>query len=250
MLKIHNLKKHFDGVKAVDGCSFKIDKGKITSLIGPNGSGKSTVFNCISGKVRANYGEIIFADKNITGFSVDKISNLGISSVSQRSQLFKNLTVKENLLLAIDQEDQKFWKNIFGLNNISIQKENRIKEVLNKMELSVITDELCANLSFGQKRLVELVRSILNPNKLLILDEPIAGVNQKIKNRIFSMLKDLKNQGHSIFLIEHDMPFTLAISDYIIVMDEGKIITKGSSNEIKNNKEVLDIYLGNNNTCN
>ncbi len=244
MLTIRHLTKHFGGAKAVNDCSFAIEKGKITALIGPNGSGKSTAFNCISGILKPDHGEIIFADKNITGFSVDKISNLGISRVFQKSRLFKNLTVRENLLLAIDEEDQKFWKNILGFNNVSKQKENKINEMLGKIEQSEIADTLCSNLSFGQKRLVELIRSILNPHKLLMLDEPIAGVNPKIKNNIFSMLLGLRNEGSTIFLIEHDMSFTLNLSDTIIVLDAGKIIARGSPQEIQKNKMVLDIYLG------
>lgn len=244
MLTIRHLTKHFGGAKAVNDCSFAIGKGKITALIGLNGSGKSTVFNCISGIIKPDHGEIIFADKNIVGFSVDKISNLGISRVFQKSRLFKNLTVRENLLIAIDQEDQKFWKNILGFNNVSKQKENKINEMLGKIEQPWIADTLCSNLSFGQKRLVDLIRSILNPHKLLMLDEPIAGVNTKIKNNIFSMLLGLRNEGSTIFLIEHDMPFTLSLSDSIIVLDAGKIIAQGSPQEIQRNKMVLDVYLG------
>lgn len=244
MLTIRNLTKYYDGIKAVNNCSFKVEKGKITAFIGPNGSGKSTVFNCISGITEADEGEIIFDGKNIVGLSVDEISNRGISRMFQKSRLFKNLTVKENLLLAIDNEDQKFWKNILGLNKVSKLKESIVKNVLEKMELTLITNTLCSNLSFGQKRLVELARTQLNPHKLLVLDEPVAGVNPKIKNYISELLLNLKNKGTTIFIIEHDMSFTSSISDVMIVIDAGRIIATGPPRVVSRNKMVMEAYLG------
>lgn len=244
MLKIQNLTKHFGGVKAVNDCSFEIEKGKITALIGPNGSGKSTIFNCVSGIIKPDAGEILFNAQNITGLSVDVISNKGISRVFQKSQLFKNLTVRDNLLLAIDNNDQKFWRNLFGRNKHTVNKEDRIRDLLGKMELLPIIDKTANDLSFGQKRLVELARTILNPHELLMLDEPVAGVNPKIKNFITKMLTELRDKGTTILLIEHDMTFTLSLSNGIIVLDAGKVIAQGSPEQIRGNKEVLEAYLG------
>ncbi|MFH1211417.1 MAG: ATP-binding cassette domain-containing protein, partial [Candidatus Woesearchaeota archaeon] len=115
MLKIQNLSKNFGGIKAVNNCSFEIKKGKITALIGPNGSGKSTIFNLISGILKADSGRILFNGKDIVNLSIDKISNIGISRIFQKSRLFNNLTIKENMLLAFDNKDEQFWKNLFGL---------------------------------------------------------------------------------------------------------------------------------------
>jgi len=243
MLKIKKLTKYFGGVKAVNNCSFEIEKGKITALIGPNGSGKSTVFNCISGIVKLDDGEIIFKDKKINGLSIDTISNLGISRVFQTSSLFKNLTVQENLLLAIDSGDQKFWKNLFGLNKVDTKKEKLVDEILKKMEITAIKNKPASSLSFGQKRLVELARTILNPHELLILDEPVAGVNPKIRKFIEKILLEMKSKGTTILLIEHDMTFTLSISDSIIVLDAGKVIATGTPAEIRGNEKVLEAYL-------
>jgi len=244
MLKIQNLTKHFGGVKAVNDCSFQIEKGKITALIGPNGSGKSTIFNCVSGIIKPDAGEIFFSTQNITGLSVDDVSNKGISRVFQKSQLFNNLTVRENLLLAIDNEDQKFWKNIFGFNKHTNDKEDRIRDLLGRMELLPIINKSANDLSFGQKRLVELARTILNPHGLLMLDEPVAGVNPKIRNFIAEMLIELRDKGTTILLIEHDMNFTLSLSNSIIVLDAGKVIAHGSPEQIKENSRVLEAYLG------
>jgi len=244
MLKIKNLKKYFGGVKAVNDCSFEIEERKITALIGPNGAGKSTVFNLISGIIKPDEGEILFNGKNISKLNPEKISNLGISRLFQQTMLFNNLTVKENLLLAFDNEDTKFWKNFFGKNKLSNEKLKKIKAMLELIKMENFENKKAKDLSYGQKRLVELIRTIINPHILLMLDEPVAGVNPQIRMEIAEMLKKLKTQGETILLIEHDMNFTLGVSDKIIVMDEGKVIAEGKPEEIKNNPQVLEAYLG------
>lgn len=244
MLKVENLTKYFGGVKAVNTCSFEIEKGKITALIGPNGSGKTTIFNLISGVIRPDQGKIFLDDKEITSLSVDKVSNLGISRVFQQVRLFKNLTITENLLLAVDNEDTKLWKNIFGLNKITKEKQKAVQRILEDVGIPETKDKIAKDLSFGQKRLTELARTILNPHQLLMLDEPVGGVNPTIKKDIAELLLSLKKQGQTVLLIEHDMPFTFSVADIIIVVNAGRVIAKGSPAEIKKNKEVLEAYLG------
>ena len=244
MLKIQNLSKHFGGVKAVNNCSFDIKENNITALIGPNGSGKSTVFNLVSGVIKEDSGRIMYNKRDITHFSPEQISNEGVSRLFQKSQLFDNLTIKENLLLAIDNEDTKFWKNIFGKNKLTKDKEKKVKESLEMIEMQSFTNKLGRELSYGQKRLIEISRTILNPHKLLMLDEPIAGVTPKLRTKISEILLNLKKQGATILLIEHDMNFALNLADEVIVLDEGRVIAKGTPNQIKNNKKVLEAYLG------
>lgn len=244
MLRIKNLKKYFGGVKAVDNCSFQVKENTITALIGPNGSGKSTVFNLISGVLKEDSGEIIYDKKNITHFSPEKVSNAGISRLFQKSQLFNNLTIKENLLLSIDNEDTKFWKNLFGMNKTTKEKEKTVNEMLKSVEMESFSNKLGRELSFGQKRLIEIIRTILNPHKLLMLDEPVAGVNPKLRKKISEILLALKKKGKTILLIEHDMNFALNLADEIIVLDGGKVIANGTSKQIKDNKKVLEAYLG------
>jgi len=245
MLKIQNLKKHFGGVRAVNDCSFEVKKNIITALIGPNGAGKSTVFNIISGILKTDSGRIIFDGKDIINLSPEKISNLGTSRLFQQSQLFNNLTVKENLLLALNNEDTKFWSAFV---KTSVDKKNKfeekIKEMLKLIDLEEFENTLARGLSYGQKRLVELLRAILNPHIFLMLDEPVAGVNPKLRNVIAEVLLKLKRQGETILLIEHDMNFAFGVSDEVIVMDEGKVIVQGTPEEIKNNPKVLEAYLG------
>jgi len=244
MLKIINLKKYFGGVKAVDGCDFEVKEKTITALIGPNGAGKSTVFNLVSGIMKVDLGKITFDNKDITNLRPVRISNLGISRLFQQSKLFNNLTVKENLLLALDNEDTKFWKNLFGLNKITENKEEKVKGMLKLVGLEKFESSLARDLSYGQKRLIELIRTILNPHRFLMLDEPVAGVTPKLREEIAKVLLKLKQQGETILLIEHDMGFTLGIADEVIVMEKGKVIAQGKPDEIKNNPEVLEAYLG------
>lgn len=244
MLKIKNLKKHFGGIKAVDDCNFEVEKGKITALIGPNGAGKSTVFNLISGIIKTDEGSIIFTGKDITSFSPDKISNLGFSRIFQKSSLFDNLKVKDNLLLAMDNDDTKFWKNLFSFKTVNKAKEDKIEEMLKMVDMNNFKNNLGRDLSFGQKRLIELIRAILNPHTFLMLDEPVAGVNPMLRQKISGILLKLKKEGETVLLIEHDMDFTLNIADQVIVMEKGRVIATGSPENIKSNPEVLEAYLG------
>ena len=244
MLKIINLKKYFGGVKAVDECDFEVKEKTITALIGPNGAGKSTVFNLVSGILKTDDGKIIFDNKNISDLRPGRISNLGISRLFQQTKLFSNITVKENLLLALDNEDTKFWKNLIGFNKITKDKEEIIRKALKQVNLERFENTQTKDLSYGQKRLIELQRTILNPHKFLMLDEPVAGVNPKLRKEIAETLLELKQQGETILLIEHDMGFTLGIADEVVVMEKGRVIAQGKPDEIKNNPEVLEAYLG------
>ncbi len=244
MLEIKNLKKYFGGIKAVDGCSFKLSDNKITALIGPNGAGKSTVFNLISGFEKKDKGKIFLSSQDITELKPYQISKLGLSRVFQKSRLFNNLTVKENLLISINKDNTQFWNNLLYPNKNKKLFEEKITDVLKLLNITKMKNHIAGDLSFGQKRLVELARAIILPHKILILDEPVAGVNPKIRKDIMKILSILKKQGETILLIEHDMYFTLNISDHIIVMDEGKVIAEGTPAQIKKNKKVLEAYLG------
>ena len=146
--------------------------------------------------------------------------------------------------MAFDNEDTKFWKNLFKRNKISKEKEKKISEILELVEMTKHAGKLGKELSYGQKRLIEIARAILKPHHLLMLDEPVAGVNPKLRRDISKILLNLKRNGETILLIEHDMNFALNLSDRVIVLDEGKIIAEGTPKEIKKNKKVLEAYLG------
>ena len=243
MLKISKAKKYFGGVHAVDGVSFEIKPKKITALIGPNGSGKTTLFNLVSGVCSLDKGDIYFKKERLNKMKVYGISNLGISRIFQKSRMFDNLTVRENLLLALDNENQKFWKNLIGY-KVTEEKEEKIKEALELVGIGNKIDSKGRELSFGQKRLVEIARALVKPHELLVLDEPVAGVTPPLRKIIAELLLKLKKNGETVLLIEHDMNFTLRIADRVIVLDNGKVIADGTPKQIKKNKKVLEAYLG------
>jgi ABC-type branched-subunit amino acid transport system ATPase component len=245
LLSVQNIKKQFGGIYAVNDCSFDVKKGLIVAIIGPNGSGKSTLFNLISGVMPIDSGQILLNKKKISNKDVTYISNAGASRVFQKSRVFGNLTVRDNLILAFDNEDVRFWKSFFKIDRVDKKREKIIDDFLGSVEISGLKDKLSGGLSFGQKRLIELFRAIINPHKLLILDEPVAGIIPALKKNVLKQLfLDLKAKGDTMLIIEHDVSFIFDIADEVIVMDEGRIIARGAPAEIKANKLVQDAYFG------
>ncbi|MBI3027752.1 ABC transporter ATP-binding protein [Candidatus Woesearchaeota archaeon] len=226
MLSLNNICKSFGGVKAVDRCSFKTEENEITSLIGPNGAGKTTIFNIISGLTNPDSGTIRLLNKDITGMPAYKIAQSGISRTFQLTKVFRNVTVKDNLLIA---------KNT---------SEAEMKKMLESVYLHKPLDAIASELSYGQQRLLEIARALLKPHALLMLDEPTAGVNPRVRQELKLILKNLKKQGKTILLIEHDMDFVMDISDKVIVMNEGKVLREGKPKDIVKDKKVLEAYLG------
>lgn len=244
MLKIINITKKYGGLKAANNCSFVVEPVKITALIGPNGSGKSTIFNLISGLEKPDSGKILFKNKDLNNQSVEDISNLGVARLFQQSKIFKNLTVKENLLVAMDNIDMNFWRSLFLPNKIEKIKEKKIMTLLGKIKMDHLVNRVASDLSFGQQRLIEIARTILNPHELIILDEPVAGIAPQLRKVITQLLIEEKKNNKSVFFIEHDMSFTLKLADKIIVIDAGQVIAEGTPKEISQNKKVLEAYLG------
>lgn len=226
MLSLKNVSKSFGGVKAVDRCSFEVKGNTITSLIGPNGAGKTTLFNIISGLTKPDSGAIRLLNKDITKLAAYKIAQAGISRTFQLTKVFRNMGVKDNLLIA---------KNA---------SEEEMKKVLESVYLCKSLDTIASELSYGQQRLLEIARALLMPHSLLMLDEPTAGVNPKIRQELKSILKKLKKEGKTVLLIEHDMEFVMDISDVVIVLNEGKVLKIGKPADVAKDKRVLEAYLG------
>lgn len=226
MLSLKNVSKSFGGVKAVNRCTFEVEENTITSLIGPNGAGKTTVFNIISGLTNPDNGAIKLAGKNITGMPAYKIAQSGISRTFQLTKIFRNLSIKDNLLIA---------KNA---------PEEEMKKMLGSVYLHKPLDTIASGLSYGQQRLLEIARALLMPHELLMLDEPTAGVNPMIRQELKHILKKLRKGGKTVLLIEHDMEFVMDISDNVIVLNEGKVLRIGKPKEIVKDKRVLEAYLG------
>ena len=247
LLEIKNLTKAFDGIKAVDKCTFEVKENSITGLIGPNGAGKTTVFNLITGMYKSDKGDIIFKGNSITNLKSYEIANLGMARTFQLIRLFPNLTIMENLLLAKKQFGESLSAALFKNKSIKQELKNnreRCMEFLKLVGLEEKANTLAGNLSYGQSKLAEIARCLASEADLLLLDEPVSGVNPIMREKIRKALLKLKKQGKTIFIIEHDMRFVMKVCETIIAMDEGKEIAIGSPKKIKDNKRVLQAYLG------
>lgn len=247
ILEIKNISKSFDGLKAINGFSCSIEKGNIIGLIGPNGAGKTTLFNIITGFLPNGAGEIIFNNKNISGMPSYKIVSFGVSRTFQDLRLINQMPVIENVLLGFQNQPGESLLNIYFKNKSSaaVEAENRKKafELLGFAGIKEKANDLASNLSYGQQKLLSIICCLAADPQIILLDEPVSGVQPAMIDKIFSMLKVLKKQGKTIILIEHDIDFVSRISDKIIVMDEGKKIAEGLPEEIKNNHDILEAYL-------
>ena len=241
ILCIRDISKSFGGIKALSSCSMEIKTSKITAIIGPNGSGKTTLFNIISGILIPDHGEIIFQDENIINVQDYKRSNLGISRTFQDVKLFKNLSVKDHIKISLTKDYESIVKSA-----IKKEKDNNkeIENILKNFDLNEKINDYVSDLSYGQRKLLDLAVAVSKNHLVLMLDEPVAGVNPKLRLRISEILKNLRKKGETIILIEHDMNFVMSIADYIYVLDNGEVIAHGVPKKIKNNKKVLEAYLG------
>ena len=241
ILKIESLTKNFGGLKALDNCSIEIQEGKITALIGPNGSGKSTLFNIISRLEKQDNGNILFKEENLANKQDFEIAKIGISRTFQSVKLFRNLTIKEHLEIAMSEKNEKILQSLFRKEE---NKEDKIKELLEAIGLDKNIETYASELSYGQRKLLELALTLAKPHKILMLDEPVAGVNPYLRTKIKSILKSLNKKGETIILIEHDMNFVMNLADYLYVLNYGKVIAQGKPLTIRKNKKVLEAYLG------
>jgi ABC-type branched-subunit amino acid transport system ATPase component len=241
ILETKHVSKSFGGIKAVQDCSISIEKGRITAIIGPNGSGKSTLFNVISKLFPQDKGVMHFNKNNITKKRDYEIAKLGLSRTFQEVRLFKNLTIQDHVEIAISQSDEGLLQSMFRPPNHNLQ---HAKQLLEQVRLDKPLSTLVTDLSYGERKLLDLAVALAKPHTLLMLDEPVAGVNPKLRKEIKQVIKSLNKQGETILVIEHDMNFVMDLAHHIIVLDEGKVIAEGKPKNIQNNKKVLSAYLG------
>ena len=249
MIKVENLVKHFGGIHAVDNASLVIETGSITGLIGPNGAGKTTLFNVIAGIYRPTSGRILLDGDDITGFAPHELFARGMLRTFQIAHEFSTLTVRENLMMVPgDQSGERLMKAWFRPDHVRDQ-EARIRakadEVIDFLQISEVADELAGNLSGGQKKLLELGRTMMVDAKIVFLDEVGAGVNRTLLNTIGDAILRLnRERGYTFCMIEHDMDFISRLCDPVIVMAEGSVLATGSAVEVKANEAVIEAYLG------
>ena len=249
MIRVENLHRHFGGFRAVDGATLEIAPGSITGLVGPNGAGKSTLFNVIAGALPPTSGRVIMDGEDITGLPPHELFKKGLLRTFQIAHEFSSMTCRENLMMVPSgQAGEKLWNTWFNRKQIRDEEEALLKradEVLDFLTISHLKDEKAGNLSGGQKKLLELGRTMMVEAKIVFLDEVGAGVNRTLLNTIGDAIQRLnKERGYTFCMIEHDMEFIGRLCDPVIVMAEGKVLAEGTIEDIKSNEQVIEAYLG------
>lgn len=244
ILSIRNLHKSFGGLKAVNDCEFTIRRNSITGLIGPNGAGKTTIFNLITGLLKLDEGQVIFDDQDITEWPTYKRARAGLTRTFQAIRIFPELTPIENIRVTL-KENKQGIHHIF-VNQEKLQKKlhKEAMKLLKSVGLEDVAHLKAGELSYGQQKLLEILRTIAMDPQMILLDEPAAGVNPTMLKLIINLIYKLQEQGKTVLVIEHDMGFIMNLCEKIIVMDYGKEIAMGPPKEIQKDPDVLEAYLG------
>jgi branched-chain amino acid transport system ATP-binding protein len=251
LIEANNLSRFFGGLKAVNDVSFNVSEGIIKAVIGPNGAGKSTLFNLISGKQKVSSGHVKFDGKHITGLPEFKVAELGIARTFQTTRLFHNMTVLENVMVGRHVRSRSgFFSSIVKL-PATRKEENEIREksrsLLGMFALDAHENEGAGNLPFGKQRLVEIARALASEPRVILLDEPAAGLNIHETEELGAIIKKIKGLGITVLIVEHDISLIMNISDEVLVLDRGRKLAEGIPRDIQRNEEVIRIYLGDDN---
>ena len=251
LIEVKNLKKTFGGVTAVDIEELGFNKGELTSIIGPNGAGKTTFFDLISGFQNSDSGDIYLKDKDVSNSQPYKIARMGMVRTFQLTKVFDRMTVLENLLFSGSEiSNDSLFKSVIKSKSQRKYEENlkdKAKNIMEELNILHMADSYARELSGGQKKLLELARSIINEPEILLLDEPLAGVNPKLAEDILLLIKKLSNEGITILMVEHNIEAVMKISERIVVLAEGSLIADGNPNEIRTDRNVIEAYLGKDN---
>lgn len=248
LLETRKLTKRFGGVLANSEIDFQIERGEVVAIIGPNGSGKTTFYNLLTGITRSTGGNILFEGKDITDMKPDRIAKLGISRTFQNIRLFRNMTVRENLIVA------RHCRSEAGILDALLNSERQRKEAaenalrteyfLEYAELTGEAEQKAGSLPYGKQRRTEIARALATEPKLLLLDEPAAGMNPREKEELLMLIRRMAKDGYSILLIEHAMRVVMNVAERVVVFDHGEKIAEGTPEEVRSNPAVVDAYLG------
>lgn len=240
-LSIHNLHKNFDGIKAVNDLSLSFKPGQITGLIGPNGSGKSTLINLLTGMIHHDQGSVTIGEHTkLAHIKADQISVYGMTRTFQDVRLFEQMPVLDNILVVLTEKN--LWSSIFEKHKA--YHEDKAKEVLERMGIWHKRHELAYNLSYGQRKLLEVARALAMDADIYFFDEPFAGMFPEMVKIVSSVLKELREKGKTVILVEHNMELIRELSDYCIVLDGGQLLAEGEPDEVLSKKDVVEAYLG------
>ncbi|MEY9966793.1 ABC-type branched-subunit amino acid transport system ATPase component [Streptacidiphilus sp. MAP12-16] len=240
LLEVTELTKTFGGVHAVDGCSLAVEAGTVTALIGPNGSGKTTLFNLITGYLRSDSGRVRFNGRDVTGLDAGALYRHGLSRTFQQARVFPQLSVAENMVVA----GGYGWRQLLGSRRVSRSDRARADELLEEFRLSHVADLLAAELSYGQRKLLEFAAVLMSEPTLVLLDEPTAGVNPVMIETMERHIRARHAAGITFLVVEHDMTFVMRLCDPVIVLDQGRTIASGTPAQVQSDALVLDAYLG------
>ena len=239
LLEVLGLTKRFGGVTAVDACSFDVPAGTITALVGPNGSGKTTAFNLITGYTRPDAGSIRFADAPVSRPDPTRLARSGLTRTFQQARTFADLTLVQNLVAAL----QEPWRAAFR-SAVRPSENAHALELLEEFGLAGLARERAGNLSYGQKKLLEFATVLMGEPRLVLLDEPTAGVNPVLVEQIEERIRDLNARGLTFLVVEHNMNLVMRLCDPVVVLDHGMKLAEGRPDEVRSDPRVLDAYLG------
>ncbi|MFC7209640.1 ABC transporter ATP-binding protein [Natronoarchaeum sp. GCM10025321] len=249
-LRVEGLVKRFGGITAVDGVSFQIEEGSLTGLIGPNGAGKSTTFNCITGVHEPTAGNVYLNGEDITGLRPYQIAQRGLVRTFQIARELEEMTVLENLMLAPQKQigESAVRSVLPGLRGAVVEQERELREraweTLEFFEIDHLATEYAGNLSGGQRKLLEMARALMTDPEVVLLDEPLAGVNPTLEEKLLDRIHQLREDDYTFLLVEHDMDVIMNNCERIIVMHQGRVLAEGTGTDIQNNEQVIEAYLG------
>lgn len=248
ILRIEGLRKQYGGVVAVDHVSFSVRRGTITSLIGPNGCGKSTLIDCLSGFLPAQGGRWFLEGRDVSGWPPWEIVKAGLSRTFQTVRVYPSLSVAENLVIALQAQAVSPWPRHLlrspSLRRFEDEARRRARDMAERVSLSHVVDLPAGDLSYGQQKLVALGSALIGKPSLVILDEPLAGVNPTLCQAIGELLSNLRTEGVTLLLVEHNMDFVMRMSDQVVVLDQGRLLVDGDPRSVQSDERVLEAYIG------